>query len=151
MSKLKVRSGAVTMEIEDGLRDMMERAVRNSTPRTIGAIEETVHRLWTEAYDRWPVGPEKDEKGTRIREGGSGIPRPHSRELLTEEMIVDVTEGVVLGRISSGSAYGYYINSTQNGIMGNAWQVLVRRPLLEASDRIADILAEEIAKGARAA
>lgn len=133
MSRWEIGRGAVRIEVDDGIRDAMEHAIREAAPRTIEAIERELDRIVAEAAATWPVGRERDG-----REQG----RPHSRDLFRVELRINPDLSVE-GTIYNSADYAYKIKRKEDG--RNPWQEFVVKRVREAEGRIAEILADEIA------
>lgn len=141
MARFVVGRGNVTIEGNDGVADMVEALVREAAPRTIEALERELDKIIDEARAAWPVG--------REREGATEKGRPHSRDLFTVKIVFDPDEFAVdavientAGRGTSSGDYAYKIKS--GGV--SPWQVHVVQKVKEAEQRLADILAEELAR-----
>lgn len=131
MSRWEIGRGAVRLEVDDGIRDAMEAAIREAAPRTVEAIERELKRIVREAEAAWPVGREREG-----RERG----RPHSRDLF--RVVLTITPDLAVeGTIYNDAPYAYKIKSDG----ASPWQEHVVGAVREAEGRIAEILAEEIA------
>lgn len=138
MARYTVGSGSVRLDVNDPLRDVAIRAAREAAPRTFAILESYADKLVADAREKWPVG--RDRLGPKDGEG-----RPHSRDLLDAEIVIE-TSGDVRARVVNTADYAYKIKSSQNGVNGSPWQVLVARPFRKQTPA----LVEELKKAAEA-
>lgn len=139
MSRFVVGSGAVTIEVEDGLVDMLERLVREAAPRTVEALERELDRIVEEAKREWPVG----------RRRPTEKPRPHSKDMFQVVFKVDANldvEATIYNRAGDekGNDYAYKIRRKEDGL--NVWNAFVVQKVKAAEQRLADILADELGR-----
>ncbi len=137
MSRFVVGSGSVRIEVEDGIRDALEAAIREAAPRTIAALERELDAIIAAARADWPVGRR-----------GPTDDRPHSRDLfeLTFKVSPNLdVEATIYNKAgdAKGNDYAYKIKRKGDGL--NVWQAFVVKKVAEAEQRLADILAEEMA------
>lgn len=105
-------------------------------PKVATLVQQEGDALLAAARDRWP------------RSGGWNRSyyrkRPHSADLFRVEFVV---EGDVVrysihndardGMLGKGkNRYAYLIETVKNGVIGNAWQLLIRRPVRKSMRRI---------------
>lgn len=107
-------------------------AVNNAIRRGRDAADQIV----ADARTKWPIGRER----TGAEEG-----RPRSRDLFEIEERIDAEHLRVIVR--NKAPYAYKIDTTQNGVSGNPWQVLVVKPMKAASRKLAADIAEDIRRG----
>ena len=141
MAKVTFGRGSIRVNVDDGLARLVEKAVRNSAPRTFGAIDRAITWIEADAKARWPVGRERETVA-------DGKGRPHSRDLLHGEVVIDAGAEKVTGKISQDAEYAYKIKTSQNGVTGNPWQALVAKPLKAALHGIVEEIGKEIKDGA---
>ncbi len=142
MARFSVGSGSVRLNVDDPLRDVAIRAAREAAPRTFEILESYADKLVADAKAKWPVGRERETPA-------DGQGRPHSRDLLEAEIVVE-TNGTVRARVTNSADYAYKIKTSQNGVDGSPWQILVNRPFKAATPSLLESLkqaAEEILKG----
>lgn len=127
--------GRVTLELESGVDELLEALFTAGAKRVVEALERELDQIVEEARAAWPVGRDRG--------------RTHSRDLFVVTLRLDPTgpavEAVIentAGRGTASKDYAYKIKS--DGI--SPWQVHVVQRVKAAEQRLADLLAEELAK-----
>ena len=120
------------VELSDDIARMVRHVLDRVAPKVVERVEDQIRDIESEALARWPVG----------REQG----RPHSRDTFTRG--VDLPDmDTVRGYIGNSAAYLYYIKSYRNGLNGKSASVeLIRKPMRDAAEELAKLMAEDVAK-----
>ena len=58
-SKIKVKSGNISIELDAAATEIFDAVVRRAAPETIRVLEDAVQELYRDAYARWPVRKSK--------------------------------------------------------------------------------------------
>lgn len=128
---IRVGKGGSSIEMSSGLEDMVRRVLNESAPKVIETLERETAELRASAEASWPVGPDRGR-------------RAHSRDLFDHG--IRLPDGTTIeGFVSNSADYAWYIRTSRNGVNGNAFQKLVRRPARKMGKRIAEDLADELA------
>lgn len=157
MSRWKIGRGSVTIEVEDGSDELLFQLAQEAAPRAVAAIERELDAIVAAARAVWPVG---ERGGTSLRPGDTagGIgelarrlreraDRPHSRDLFRVTLVVMpdlVVEGTITNVAGEGTSSPDYAYKIKVGEL-SPWQEYIVKKVREAEDRIAEILAEEMA------
>lgn len=141
MARRVIGRGRVRLELVSGVDELLEALFTEGARRLVDALERELDKIVEEARAAWPVGRERK--------------RPHSRDLFTVTLVFDPAGPAVnaiientAGRGSKEKDYAYKIK-TKAGI--SPWQVHVLQRVKDAEQRLADLLAEEIAAVLQAA
>jgi hypothetical protein len=54
-SKIKIKSGSTTIELDAAATEVFDAVVRQAAPETIRVLEQSVENLYSDAFARWPV------------------------------------------------------------------------------------------------
>ena len=58
-SKIKVKSGSTSIELDAAATEVFDAVVRRAAPQTIRVLEDAVQEIYQAAYARWPVRKSK--------------------------------------------------------------------------------------------
>lgn len=129
MRPILVNRGKATVEITGDLLDALDRALRQSMPITIDAMERATADVLTNALPLWPVKTGASKRAFRE------ITRLPSAEEVETSIINDAST-------RKGVAYAVLIKTRPDL---SPWQEYVRKPLLAKAETVATEAAKEIA------
>jgi len=122
---VKIKDGIVTLEMSDGLREMVDRALAESGQVTLSAMEEVLDEVFNSAKAAWPEVTGKSKKSLRkyIRRDGKQI---------------------VVG-ITNDAPYAYMIRVKRQP-RRRVWNELVSKPGKKTSKKLARQVGRDLAK-----
>ncbi len=130
--KIVVGSGKSQVTISPEMSLMVERILKQTSPKILDRLEDTVDAIEANAVAKWPVG--KDRKG-----------REHSKDLFEKALRIAGTDAIE-ANLTNTADYSYMIKSQKNGLGGKSpYQELMRKPAIEAGEKLAEVLAADIA------
>ena len=161
MARSSFRVGLAELNINQNIADSIERVIRDLAGVVGAELEATVRQVTEDAERQWPLGDDKTTKGARNK----GQPY-HSREAFEYGLRVrgSYLEGYVDNYATNvrGQKYWFFIKTRQGGLTlkttvkrskvsaaaanepGSPINAYIKRPIKEASIRIAADLATEI-------
>jgi hypothetical protein len=128
VSKVRVGRGSVVVEIDDGIADALLAAAEAALPGAVDVMKAELAAVVDAGRAGWPVGRDRGE--------------PHSRDLFEVDVRIDPVDFAVEGVITNRAPYAYKI--LLPGGYGSPWQKLIRKPTLDAAQRIADAVAKRL-------
>jgi len=128
---LRIRSGAVTVTLDDGLVRLVERAIRNSNRVVVEAIEDQVQPIHAGAVAGAPV------KSGRFKKG------------LTWALEFDPSSSEIRGKIGSAAPYTHFIKTPIKEGSESVFRDLVARPMRRSGRQLVRDLGPQIAQAWR--
>jgi len=128
---LRIKSGAVTVTLDDGLTRLVERAIRNANGVVIEAIEDQVQPIHADAVAGAPV------KSGRFKKG------------LAWALELDPSSSEIRGKIDSSAPYTHFIKTPIKEGSESVFRDLVVRPMRRGGRQLVRDLGPQIAQAWR--